>query len=184
MCLIDIKHASTLNISSKSRNTEPCSWSLPCLCSPGWQLPHIPQHVPSNSADTTTNPSKGRCCLLLPAKWKSAIPTLSALTCGSSAKNVNVQWSHSGLQAICIGDAETLLKQMGSFCGFSADFCPLEPQFNHITCQYLLFLSDPKSTHSSKKEGSALLMWAIKDKKTGGNFSLSNLWQFRKNLYQ
>lgn len=124
-----------------------------------------PSRAPGVGADAVMDTSKGRRCLPLPAKWKPAVPTPSALIFGSSRKNVNIQRSCSGLQAIFKGDAETLLKQTGSFRSFSADFCPHELQFNHGKCQHLLFLVDFKSTHSSKGKRSALLAWAIKDKK-------------------
>ena len=116
-----------------------------------------PSRAPGVGADAVTDPSKGRRYLPFPAKQKPAVPTPSALTFGSSTKNVNVQRSGSGLQAIFIGDAETLLKQTGPFCSFSADFCPDELRFNHGKCQHLLVLTDPKSTHISKGKRSALL---------------------------
>lgn len=185
MCLIDVKHASTLNISSKSGNTGPCSWSLPSLCTPGPQPPCSPPVSPASvqmlwwtllKADTASRSQQSG-----NQPFPHPLPSPPAARC-CSTKDANAQQSRSGLQTIFTGDAETLLKQMGSFRSFSADFCPHELQFNHGKCQRLLVLADPKSTHSSKGKRSALLTWAIKDKKTGDNFVLGNLWQLRKNL--
>lgn len=182
MCLIDIKHASTLNISSTSGNTGPCLWSLPSLCTPGRRRPRSPPVPPALVQMPGRTPLKAGAASRSHQSGNQPFPHPLLSPPAAQQKNVNVQRSRRGLRAVFVGDAEALLKQKGSFRSFSADFCHHELLFNHGKCQHLLLLADPKFTHSSKGKRSALLAWAIKGKKTGDNFSLGNLWQFRKNL--